>query len=162
MSLKPGAMAPSFETVTATGETIRLEDFRGKYVVLYFYPMDGTPACTAQACSLRDVNDDLMALGAVVMGASSQSASSHDKFRKKYQLNFYLLDDHEQRIASAYDATGQHFLGKLTRRLFRINQRVTYLIDPQGKIVAVFDDPKWGDHGSEVLERLRQEIAKRS
>jgi peroxiredoxin Q/BCP len=103
---KPGDPAPDFSCPATDGSTIRLKDFRGRKLVLYFYPMDDTPGCTAQACSLRDVNRDIAAKGAAILGVSSQDEASHQKFTSKYKLNFPLLADTDRTMAKAYGVAG--------------------------------------------------------
>ncbi len=156
MSLKPGDPAPDFETTSHDGETIRLADYRGRKLVLYFYPMDGTPACTAQACSLRDFNRDIADAGAAILGVSAQKSSSHEKFIEKYQLNFPLLVDTNQAIAKAYGAAGRTALGSVISRMFGVNSRITFIIDESGRIAHVLDDPNCPNHGEEVLRLLKQ------
>ena len=153
MALKSGDKAPKFEALSTDGRVIRLDDYRGKKLVLYFYPMDDTPGCTAQACSLRDFNKEIAARGASILGVSSQDESSHQKFTKKYKLNFPLLADTQRTIAKAYGATGSG-LGALARGLAGITDRITYVIDEKGRIAHVLDDPNCAEHGEEVLKLL--------
>ncbi len=153
MALTPGTKAPDFSATADDGSTIRLADFRGRKLVLYFYPMDDTPGCTAQACSLRDANGEISKKGAAVIGVSAQDAASHRRFSEKHKLNFPLLCDTEQAIAKAYDAVGSGMGGWL-RGLIGANQRISYLIDEKGLIIKVIDHPDTGGHGEEMLELL--------
>lgn len=153
MKPKTGDPAPDFSSPATDGSTIRLTDFRGKKLVLYFYPMDDTPGCTAQACSLRDYNGEIAAKGAAILGVSAQDVASHQKFTTKYQLNFPLLADKGQVVAKAYGVAGSGLSG-IARGLLGMNERVTFIIDEQGKIAHVLDDPNCRNHGEEVLKLL--------
>mgnify|MGYP003471942678 CR=1 FL=1 len=153
MRPKAGDPAPDFSCHATDGSTIKLADFRGKKLVLYFYPMDDTPGCTAQACSLRDVNRDIAAKGAAILGVSSQDEASHKKFTAKYKLNFPLLADTDRTMAKAYGVAGSGLFG-VARALTGMNERVTFIIDETGHIVRVIDDPNCADHGEEVLSTL--------
>lgn len=153
MRPKPGDPAPDFSCHATDGSTIRLSDFRGKKLVLYFYPMDDTPGCTAQACSLRDANRDIAARGAAILGVSSQNEESHQNFTSKYKLNFPLLADTGRAMAKAYGVAGSGLFG-VARALTGMNERVTFIIDENGRIAHVLDDPNCPDHGEEVLKFL--------
>lgn len=154
MALQPGDAAPDFECPTTTGDVVRLSDFRGRKLVMYFYPMDDTPGCTAQACSLRDHNAEIAARGAAILGVSAQGQESHARFTQKYRLNFPLLADTRQQVAKAYGAAGSGLLGGIARGLLGMNERITYVIDEQGRIAHVLDDPNCPNHGAEVLALL--------
>ncbi|PWB40674.1 MAG: peroxiredoxin [Rhodocyclales bacterium] len=153
MRPKPGDPAPDFSCHATDGSTIKLSDFRGKKLVLYFYPMDDTPGCTAQACSLRDFNRDIAAKGAAILGVSAQDEASHKKFTSKYKLNFPLLADTDRSMAKAYGVAGSGLFG-VARALTGMNQRVTFIIDEKGRIAHVLDDPNCPNHGEEVLKFL--------
>ena len=153
MRPKPGDPAPDFSCHATDGSTIRLSDFRGKKLVLYFYPMDDTPGCTAQACSLRDFNRDIAAKGAAILGVSAQDEASHQKFTSKYKLNFPLLADTDRNMAKAYGVAGKG-LFSVARALTGMNERVTFIIDEKGRIAHVLDDPNCPNHGEEVLKYL--------
>jgi len=153
MSLKTGDPAPDFRATTGDGETIALEDYRGRKLVLYFYPMDDTPGCTRQACSLRDHHQEILDRGAAVLGVSTQDSDSHRRFTEKYQLNFPLLVDSDRQLAQAYGAIGGG-LGGLARGLLGMARRVTFIIDEQGRIAHVIDHPDTARHGEEVLDYL--------
>lgn len=155
MSLKPGDPAPDFSASSSTGQIIHLRDLRGRRVVLYFYPMDDTPGCTAQACSLRDFHAEILATGTVVLGVSAQSQESHERFAQKHALPFPLLVDDRQAIAKAYGAAGSGVLGGLARGILGLNTRITYVIDGEGRIAHVIDSPDCPNHGEEVLRLLQ-------
>lgn len=151
--LKPGDPAPDFAAPGSDGAEIRLGDFRGRKLVLYFYPMDDTPGCTKQACSLRDANRDIAARGAAILGVSAQGEESHRRFSDKHKLNFPLLADTDLAVARAYGVAGSG-LGGLLRSVVKVAERVTFLIDEEGRILKVIDDPDCEDHGEEVLAAL--------
>jgi peroxiredoxin Q/BCP len=147
--LKEGDAAPSFSTKDASRRTVKLKDFKGQPVVLYFYPKDDTPGCTKEACSFRDEFATFKKRGINVLGVSPDSEASHKKFAEKYKLPFTLLADPEHAIADAYGTYGQKkFMG---RTYMGIN-RTTFLIDGKGKIKKVFAKVKPEDHAREVLE----------
>jgi peroxiredoxin Q/BCP len=150
---KPGDQAPDFSGVTTDGSRVSLKDFHGKKLVLYFYPMDDTPGCTAQACSLRDGNDEIREKGAAVLGVSAQDEASHRKFTQKHELNFPLLADTEREVARAYGVLGGGVFG-LARSLAGFYERVTFVIDEQGRIAHVIDSPDTRNHAEEVLALL--------
>jgi peroxiredoxin Q/BCP len=139
--------------VTTDGTTVRLADFRGRKLVLYFYPMDDTPGCTAQACSLRDHNAELRKKGAAILGVSTQDAGSHQRFTTKYRLNFPLLADTDRALARAYGAIGGG-LGGTLRGMLGMAERVTFVIDEQGRIAHVIDDVNTKGHAEQVLALL--------
>ena len=150
---KPGDPAPDFSGETTDGTTVRLSDFRGKKLVLYFYPMDDTPGCTAQACSLRDGNAAIRAKGAAILGVSAQSRASHQKFSARYDLNFPLLADTDRSVARAYGVLGRGVGGALLGLLGMV-ERVTFLIDENGRIAHVLDAPDTRNHAEQVLALL--------
>lgn len=148
LTLKPGDPAPSFTATTTDGSIIHLADLKGKSVVLYFYPKDDTPGCTKQACAFRDVYAKLEEKGAVVLGVSTDSAKSHQKFAEKFRLPFPLLADPDKKIVTAYGVWGEKsFLG----RKYQGIHRVTFLIGPEGRIVQIWPKVKPKDHAAEVL-----------
>ena len=151
--LKAGDPAPDFSALATDGSTINLADFRGKKLVMYFYPMDDTPGCTKQACSLRDASAEITARGAAILGVSAQGEASHQRFTEKFQLNFPLLADSDLAIAKAYGVAGSG-LGGLLRSLVKVSERVTFVIDEQGRVAHVISDPSCPDHGEEVLGLL--------
>lgn len=150
---KPGDQAPDFEGTSTDGKKIRLKDFRGRKLVLYFYPRDFTPGCTAQACSLRDANEDIAARGAAILGVSAQDEASHQDFTKKFKLNFPLLADTGQKVGKAYGVVGGGVFG-LARSLTGMYERVTFIIDEKGNIAHVVADAQTADHGEQVLALL--------
>lgn len=151
LKLKEGDEAPDFTASTSGGGTVRLSDLRGKQVVLYFYPRDNTPGCTIEACAFRDENEALRSKGAVILGVSTDSVKSHDKFSKKYKLPFRLIADEDKRISSAYGTWGQKsFMG----RKYLGTYRVTLLIGADGRIKRIWPEVKVGKHAKEVLEAL--------
>jgi len=147
--LNEGDIAPDFTTKDQNGNTVKLSDFKGKRVVLYFYPKDDTPGCTKEACSLRDSFDVFEEKGIKILGVSTDSEKSHQKFITKYNLPFDLLADTEKEIVEAYGVWGEkNMYGK---KYFGIN-RTTFLIDEDGKIVKIFKKVKVDEHADEVLE----------
>lgn len=151
--LKAGDPAPNFSGLATDGSRLGLGDFRGRKLILYFYPMDDTPGCTKQACSLRDKDAEILARGAAVVGVSAQGIESHRQFAEKYGLKFPLIADPDQEIAKAYGVAGSGVSG-LVRGLIKADERVTFIIDEQGIIAQIIADPNCNDHGSEVLSYL--------
>ncbi len=140
--LRVGDEAPDFETVDDTGERFRLSEFKGRKIVLYFYPKDFTPGCTAEACSIRDSYTLFEGSGIPIYGISGGSAEVHQKFRRKYNLPFNILEDEELEIAKLYGAYSKlNILGLGVKR-------ITFLIDERGKIEGIFG-------GSEGDDRVR-------
>jgi peroxiredoxin Q/BCP len=152
--LKPGDPAPDFTGQTTDGTSVSLKDYRGRKLVLYFYPMDDTPGCTAQACSLRDANKDIAKKGAAILGVSTQDATSHQKFTTKYKLNFPLLADTDHAIGKAYGTIGGGGLMAAAKAIVGISDRVTYIIDENGRIAHILDKPQTSNHAEEVLALL--------
>ncbi|HEY8485575.1 MAG TPA: thioredoxin-dependent thiol peroxidase [Longimicrobiales bacterium] len=149
--LKEGDLAPDFELTADDGAQVRLSDYRGRKVVLYFYPKDDTPGCTVQACGVRDRFREFEARGAVVLGVSPDPVDSHRAFREKYGLPFRLLADTEHRVAEAYGVWKElSFAG----RKFWGNERTTFVIDEEGRIVRVFPRVKPEEHVDQVIEVL--------
>jgi thioredoxin-dependent peroxiredoxin len=147
--LKEGSMAPAFTTTDGSGNTVKLKDFKGQKVVLYFYPKDDTPGCTKEACSFRDDFAAFKKKGINVLGVSPDSEASHKKFAEKYKLPFTLLADRDHKIADAYGTYGQKkFMGRTYMGILR----TTFLIDEKGKIKKVFEKVKPEEHAREVLE----------
>lgn len=142
--LAAGTLAPDFEARDQDGRTVRLRDFRGRPVVLYFYPEDDTPGCTREACAFRDDLARLESAGGVVLGVSTQDEASHRAFRERHGLTFPLLADTDKSVCRAYAAIG----------LLGLAKRVTYVIAPDGTILAAFRrlDPK--SHSAEALRIL--------
>ena len=144
---KAGDVAPLFQAADQHGQTVRLEEFRAKRsVVLYFYPKDGTPGCTAQACSLRDGYRAIEAAGAVVIGVSADTERSHQEFARKHELPFSLLADPDHVLIRKY-GVGMPLIG--------ISRRVTFIIGKDGVIRQVITDTRTRDHDRQVLEFLK-------
>src|SRR5690606_28350329 len=141
--LRPGAQAPDFTATDDQGNTVRLSDFRGRPVVLYFYPKDHTPGCTAEACRFRDQHQELEALGAVVLGVSPDSVASHQRFRDKHGLPVRLLSDPDKSLAEAYGVLKDK---KMFGRAYKGIDRTTFVIDPEGRIQAVIRGIRAEDH----------------
>jgi peroxiredoxin Q/BCP len=153
-ALKAGDPAPEFEGVTTDGKRVSLKDYRGKKLVMYFYPMDDTPGCTKQACSLRDHNGEIAAKGAAILGVSTQGEQSHQAFTKKYNLNFPLLADTEGKVGRAYGTIGGAGLISKIKSAAGMADRVTFVIDEKGRIAHVIDKPNVASHAEEVLALL--------
>ena len=134
--LRPGDPAPDFAAPATDGSVLRLADFRGRKLVLYFYPMDNTPGCTRQACNLRDANAAIAARGAAILGVSAQDTESHQRFTEKFGLTFPLLADTDLTVARAYGVAGSG-LGGLLRSVVKVSERVTFIIDEKGYISHV-------------------------
>ncbi len=146
--LKEGEKAPDFKARDQTGKEIQLADFKGKKVVLYFYPKDDTPSCTNQACNLRDNYALLKKKGYVVVGVSADEEKKHVKFTKKYELPFQLLADVDKKIITAYDVWGEkQFMG----RIFDGIVRTTFVIDEKGVIEKIIKDVKTKNHTEQIL-----------
>jgi thioredoxin-dependent peroxiredoxin len=152
--LKPGDAAPDFTATTTDGSTVSLADYRGKKLIMYFYPKDDTPGCTAQACSLRDANKDIKAKGAAILGVSTQDEVSHQRFSAKYNLNFPLIADTDKAVGKAYGTIGGGGLLSAAMSMVGMADRVTFIIDEKGKIAHVIDSPDTQNHAEEVLALL--------
>lgn len=151
-TLNEGEKAPDFTTKDQNGNAVSLKDFRGKKVVLYFYPQDDTPTCTIEACNLRDNYSELQKAGLVVLGVSPDDKNKHKIFQEKYNLPFTLLEDPEKKIINKYSVWGEKNLyGRKYMGLFR----TTFLIDENGKILKVFRKPKSKIHSEEILKGLQ-------
>lgn len=144
--------AIDFTLPNQDGENVSLSDFKGKKVVLYFYPKDDTPGCTTEACAFRDAYDDILDMGAVVLGVSADSEASHTKFRTKYHLPFHLLADTEKKVLEAYGAWGEK---KMYGKSFMGIKRSTYLIDGDGNVSHVWPKVSPKKHAEEILEALK-------
>jgi peroxiredoxin Q/BCP len=149
--IEEGQEAPDFELTSDRGERVHLSQFRGKPVVLYFYPKDDTPGCTAQACGIRDTYEDFEQQGAVVLGVSPDDESSHVKFRQKYGLPFTLLADPDHEVADKYGVWGERkYMGKTYWGV----ERSTFLIDEEGRIAKIMRRVKPDTHAEQVLAAL--------
>ncbi|MDF0725943.1 thioredoxin-dependent thiol peroxidase [Cytobacillus sp. S13-E01] len=154
MTVEVGQVAPDFELTSTNGETVKLSTFRGKYVVLYFYPKDMTPGCTMQACDFRDRHKDFSDLNAVILGVSPDSAAKHQKFTAKHDLPFQLLVDDEQKVANLY---GVWKLKKNFGKEYMGIERSTFLIDPDGKISKQWRKVKVKGHVEEALNLIKEQ-----
>ena len=152
MVIEPGKTAPAFTLTDQQGRRVSLSDFRGKDVIVYFYPKDDTPGCTKEACGFRDAWHDLRALGVVVLGISPDSQASHERFTRKYELPFILLSDPDRKVMSKYGAYGEKTMyGKKTTGVIRS----TVWIGPDGKVKKHWPRvAKAADHPAKVLESL--------
>lgn len=149
--LETGVKAPDFSLPDQNGEMHTLEEYRGKKVVLYFYPKDNTPGCTKQACNFGELYPQFQEKGAVVIGISKDSIASHKKFQEKYGLPFTLLSDPELSAIQAYDVWQEkNMYGKKTMGVVR----TTYLIDEQGMIIKAMGKVKAAENPAQVLESL--------
>jgi thioredoxin-dependent peroxiredoxin len=149
--VEEGKPAPDFELTSDSGESVRLSDLKGKPVVVYFYPRDDTPGCTAQACGIRDNYDAFGERGAVVLGISPDDESSHVKFKEKYGLPFTLLADPDHQVADQYGVWGER---KLYGKTYMGVERSTFVIDPEGNVARVMRRVKPDTHAEQVLEAL--------
>jgi peroxiredoxin Q/BCP len=152
---RPGEPAPRFAGTTGDGKRVTLEDYRGRTLLLYFYPKDDTPGCTKQACSLRDHASELAAQGVEVLGVSTQDAASHQAFARKYHLGFPLLADTSGEVGRAYGVLGGGGFAGWLRGKLGWNARVTFVIDREGRIARVVRRPNVGRHAEEILALLR-------
>lgn len=152
-TLKEGTKAPDFTGLDQNGKKISLKDFKGKKVVLYFYPKDDTPTCTTQACNLRDNYSLLTKQGLVVIGVSVDSVKSHKKFETKHELPFLLVADEDKKIVEKYGVWGEKlFMGKTIIG----THRTTFLIDETGKIRKIISKPKSKVHTEEILNAWKE------
>jgi thioredoxin-dependent peroxiredoxin len=152
MTLQPGDAAPDFDLPSDGGGHVRLADFKGKKLVLYFYPKDDTSGCTSEAQAFTAAADDFKAVGAAVVGVSKDSVKSHDKFKAKYELNFPLGSDAEGKAVEAY---GVWVEKSMYGRKYMGIERATYLIDGQGRIAKVWRKVKVTGHAAEVLKAVQ-------
>ncbi len=147
-----GDQAPDFQLQDQNGNGVKLSQFRGKHVVLYFYPKDDTPGCTQEACDFRDEHSALRDAGAVVLGVSPDDIKSHQKFATKFSLPFPLLADTERKVCDAYGVWGEK---SLYGRKFMGVTRATFLIDPEGKVSRAWPKVKVTGHVQEILQLLK-------
>ncbi|MFO7246755.1 MAG: peroxiredoxin [Thermaerobacter sp.] len=148
--LQPGDVAPDFTAVDDEGNTVTLSQFRGRPVVLYFYPKDNTPGCTAEACRFRDHHPQFEAAGAVVLGVSPDSVASHRRFRARHRLPFRLLADPQRKVAEAYGVVSRNPVG----RLLGLVDRTTFVIDPEGRIHTIIRGMLPDHHVDQALKSL--------
>lgn len=153
--VKVGELAPNFELEASNGEKVKLSDFRGKNVVLYFYPKDMTPGCTTQACDFRDKNDDFKDLNCVILGISTDPMKRHETFIDKYSLPFLLLSDEHHEVAEMFDVWklkknfGKEYMGI---------ERSTFVIDKEGKLAKEWRKVKVNGHVEEVLQYVKEHL----
>ena len=153
MAIEEGKAAPAFTLKDADGNKVALKDFKGKNVVVYFYPKDDTPGCTKEACGFRDLWKDIEKTGTVVLGVSPDDGASHQKFVAKYGLPFTLLSDPDRKVMEKYGAWGEkNMYGKKVMGI----ERSTFLIDADGKIAREWRKVKVPGHAEEVLEAVRE------
>ncbi len=149
--LSAGDKAPEFSGKDQHGEEVSLSDFKGRKLILYFYPKDGTPGCTAEACNLRDNYQLLQEKGFAILGVSPDSERKHQNFIKKYDLPFPLLADTEQQVLKAYGVWGEkQMYGRTYEGVFR----TTFVIDEEGVIQQVFNKVKTKDHARQILDAV--------
>ena len=155
MALEIGKKAPDFTLLDQDGSKVKLSDFKGKSVVVFFYPKAMTPGCTQEACAVRDHFAEFKKKGAVVLGVSPDPVKSHDKFVAKFKLPFTLLADEDKQIVQAYGVWGEKsFMGRKYQGVFR----VTFLIGPDGRIKKIWPKVKPEEHAEEVLAALQSEL----
>ena len=156
MTVEIGTKAPDFELPASNGEMVKLSDFHGKNIVLYFYPKDMTPGCTTEACDFRDKHESFAELNAVILGVSPDPMNRHDKFIEKYELPFLLLADEENKAAEAYDVWklkknfGKEYMGI---------ERSTFVIDKDGRLVKEWRKVKVKGHVDEALQFIKDNLA---
>lgn len=153
MKLKEGQKAPDFKLPNQSGKEHKLSDYKGKWVLVYFYPKDDTPGCTVEACSVRDNMSDLKKKGIVPIGISTDDVTSHKKFADKFKLTFDLLADGEKEVVKLYGVWGKkNFMGKE----YMGTNRNSFLINPDGNIAKIYEKVKPAEHVGEVLTYLSQ------
>jgi len=153
MIIAKGSQAPDFALADETNTLQRLSDFKGRPVVLYFYPKDDTPGCTTEACNFRDDYSAYVDANVILLGVSPDSSASHAKFKKKYGLPFPLLADEDHKICDQYGVWGpKKFMGKEYEGVLR----TTFLIDASGRVARVFENVKPAEHSVEVLAELKK------
>ena len=152
MTLKEGDIAPDFSLPASNGENVSLNDYKGKKVVIYFYPKDDTPGCTIEACNFRDDYSEITDAGAVILGVSKDDIKSHNKFINKFDLPFLLLSDESTEMISAYGAwVKKNMYGKEYYGVFR----KTYLIDEEGKIQRIWPKVDVKTHSKEIIDLIK-------
>jgi peroxiredoxin Q/BCP len=149
ITLKPGDKSPEFKGKDQDGAEVKLSDFKGKKVILYFYPKDNTPGCTAESCNLRDNYDQLLAQGYVVLGVSSDTEASHQKFIAKYDLPFSLIADTDKSIHNLFGTWGEK---SMYGKKYMGTLRTTFVIDEDGIILEVITKVKTKDHTAQIIQ----------
>jgi len=151
--IKVGSLAPQFSLPDQNGKLHKLADYKGQWVLIYFYPKDDTTGCTKEACAIRDSFPKFGKIKAEVLGMSADSVESHAKFSKKYKLPFTLLSDPSKKMIEEYGAWGEKkFMGRAYLGIIRMS----YLIDPKGKVAKIYPKVKPAEHAAEVLADLQQ------
>lgn len=149
--LEVGTKAPDFQLMNQEGKEVTLSEYRGKKVILYFYPRDNTPGCTTQACGFAELYPQIQEKGAIVLGVSKDSVASHQKFKEKYQLPFTLISDPDLQAIQAYDVWKEkNMYGKKVMGVVR----TTYLIDEDGVIIKAFDKVKAASNPQQMLDEI--------
>jgi len=157
MSIQPGIPAPEFEMLDDTNTLRKLSDYRGRNVILYFYPKDDTPGCTKEACNFRDDYSAYEKAGVVILGVSPDDVKSHVKFKNKFQLPFPLLADEGHKVCDMYEVWGmKKFMGKEYEGVLR----TTFLIDTEGNISQTFENVRTVNHSAEVLKIIAENSEK--
>lgn len=155
MTVELGQMAPDFELPASNGKTVKLSDFRGKHVVLYFYPKDMTPGCTTEACDFRDFHEQFVQSDTVILGVSPDPLDRHRKFIEKHGLPFFLLADEEHKVAELY---GVWKLKKNYGKEYMGIERSTFVIDKEGKVVKEWRKVRVKGHVEEALQYIRENL----
>ncbi|UYO36315.1 thioredoxin-dependent thiol peroxidase [Bacillus zhangzhouensis] len=155
MTIEVGQQVPDIELTSDNGEKVKLSDFKGKHIVLYFYPKDMTPGCTTEACDFRDRHQSFAELDAVIIGVSPDSQDKHQKFKEKHDLPFLLLVDDEQKLSEAF---GVWKLKKNFGKEYMGIERSTFLINKEGTLVKEWRKVKVKDHVEEALEELKARV----
>lgn len=155
MKLKPNSKSPEFSLPDENGNFHKLSDYKGKFVVLYFYPRDNTPGCTTEACNFRDDYSVYKKAGIEIIGVSPDSSDSHTKFKEKYELPFALLADKTHEVSDAYGVWVKK--KNMGREYFGV-QRTTFVINKEGLIVRIFEGVKPAEHSKEVLAEIEKLI----
>lgn len=155
MTIEIGQSVPNIDVKTSDGNMIRLSDYAGKHIVLYFYPKDSTPGCTTEACSFRDNQESFADLNAVILGVSPDSEESHQEFKEKHELPFTLLVDDEHKLAENF---GVWKLKKKPDREYWGNERSTFIIDKDGVVQKAFREVKVDGHTEEALNFIRENL----
>lgn len=151
--LKEGILAPDFRLFDQDGKSHKLKDYRGEWVLIYFYPKDDTPGCTKEACSIRDMMPDFKKLGLKIFGISIQNSKSHKKFEEKYNLPFILLADEDKKVVTKYGVWAKK---KFMGREYMGTLRNSFLVNPKGKIVKIYEQVKPETHAEDVLEDFKK------
>ena len=151
MKLQVGESAPNFSLPSSSGETVKLNAFKGQKVVIFFYPKDDTPGCTIEACEFRDRSDEISAQGTKILGISPDNLESHDRFISKFNLNFELLADENNTVATDYGSWGEkNMYGKVTIGM----KRMTFLVDEEGNIEKIWGKVTPEGHAQQIIDAI--------